>query len=75
MPIITLRLILTLIDPIEIMKEFVGLVALVEIDNWMGMIFEIYLDTYHNNLLYEPSFMVLSVKQSDKKASYFYFKL
>ena len=51
MPFITIRLIATLTDPIEIMKEFVGLVALVEIDNWIGMVFEIYLDSHHNNLI------------------------
>ena len=48
----TLELIILVNDPIEIMKEFVGLIALSEIDNWIGMVFEFYLDTFHNDLVH-----------------------
>ena len=74
MPIIALNLITLISNPVEVMKEFVGLIALVEIDNWIGNVFELYLDTYHNDLQ-RTKFMELSVKQTDKIACYFYFKL
>ena len=49
-PIVACGLIGFLTDPIEILKEFVGLVVLVEIDNWIGSVFELYIDTYHNEI-------------------------
>ena len=50
LPVISYNTISYLDDIREILKEFVGLIALIEIDNWAGMIFELYLDTFHNGL-------------------------
>ena len=41
LPVISYNTISYLEDIREILKEFVGLIALIEIDNWAGMIFEL----------------------------------
>lgn len=58
LPSISLQTIINMDDPREIMKEFVGLIALVEVETWSGMIFEIYLDTFHNGLTSTNDYLV-----------------
>ena len=59
-------------DPVDIMKEFVGLIALVEVDNWAGMLFELYLETFHEKLLTLKDYLVFETDFESKAASYYY---
>ena len=56
----------------EILKEFVGLIALIEIDNWAGMLFELYLDTFHNGLTQMPDYLVFETDFNQQVACYYH---
>jgi hypothetical protein len=50
--------ILTITDIMEVLIEFVGLLVLVEIDNWAGNLFEVHLDNYYPSILHSNKYLV-----------------
>lgn len=64
--------IITMDNPIDILKEFVGLIALVEVDNWAGTLFELYLETFHQDIMEAKDYCVFDTCYEIRTASYYH---
>ena len=64
--------IVTMDNPIDILKEFVGLIALVEVDNWAGTLFELYLETFYQDIIKAEDYCVFETCYEVRTASYYH---
>jgi hypothetical protein len=49
--------IITITDPMELLIEFLGLMVLVEIDNYSALIFELHLDNYYQETSHASKYL------------------
>ena len=70
MPILVWFTIFLMDNPADVLMNFAGLVVLVEIDNWAGMVFELYLEVFHDDILNRDDYLVFKSDSEVKVASY-----
>ena len=58
-------------DTIGIMMNFAGLIVITEIDNWAAEIFELYIETFHEELLKREDYLEFMSDNEARATSYY----
>ena len=59
-------------NPLDIMMNFAGLLVLTEIDNWAGMMFEMYLEAFHDDVINTEDYLVFKTDTKVRVGSYYH---
>ena len=71
MPIVAWFSFSVVIDTIGIMTSFAGLIVITEIDNWAAEIFELYIETFHEELLKREDYLEFISDNEARATSYY----
>ena len=60
---------------VELLMEFLGLLVVNDIDNWIGMIYEFFLDTFYEELMQNESYLIFQTSKLNKVCVFIYMTL
>ena len=59
-------------NTLDILKEFLALLVILDIDNWFGRFFEIHLNNYYDKVTRKSNYMTFKTTQETKNTMYEY---
>ena len=62
----------TITDPFLLLIEFIGLIVVLEMDNWAAAIFEVHLDNYYHEIKQQSKYLTFETSQNNKNSAYIF---